>query len=143
MGFDSNIDKEIFDLNSIFDNSEFDSSSSDAFIVYLELKDINDQVKYYRIKYGSNLELLQIEKTRIKWMSVDIRNTTNKKSKDIRFSLESNKIIHLNESHLEFNTILNEKLKHCILRVVDGEPRVDEPFRDSNVFLKLKMIIFQ
>jgi hypothetical protein len=132
--FDPNISKDISYLNLLFTENEFESESSETYIVYLELKNSNNQVNCYRLKYNFNLVLQRVETMPISWISIDVRNTSNENSKDIRFSLKSDKEIDLNECN--FSPQIIDRIKNGVFKIIDEKIMVDEQFRDSDVFIK-------
>ncbi len=132
--FDPNINKDISYLNLLFTENEFESESSETYLVYLELKNLKNQVNCYRLKYNFNLELQRIETMPINWISIDVRNTSNENSKDIRFSLKSDKELDLNECN--FSPQIIERIKNGVFKIIDEKIMVDEHFRDSDVFIK-------
>ena len=132
--FDSNINTDEQHLHSLFISNEFEAKSSQSYIVYLN----TGHQKECRIKYAEDLKFFKIESVPLKWMCVDIRNTSKLDgNRDIRFKLISEKSIELVDDNCESEkTVLNEKIRNCVFKISEENLIVKEEFRNKNIFIK-------
>lgn len=137
--FDSNVNYDLNSLNTIFLENEFESKTSHTYIVYLDLKNAENQRKNtYRLKYGSELEFVRIETLPIKWCSIDIRNMTkNTETRDIRFNLISEKILNLERENVD-ELKVNKAIENGVIKIDNnGNSILNEEFRScSSVYVR-------
>ena len=150
--FDSNITPNNENkLHNIFEKNEFDSSVTNSFIIYLDIRNDNGESLYaYRLKYDFDLTLIKIESLPIKWACVDIRNSNEIKavSYDIRFTLLSQKAHEFNSSEFENNeknaswlNFINMIKSGVIQKLNENDESiqkfvVNEYFRNGQIFVR-------
>ena len=112
--FDSNIISNEEYLHALFTKNEFESVPSDIYLVYVENLKKSGSC-HVCLKYFENFELARVSTMPIKWSSIDIRNMDQeetKNSRDIRFSLLSEKLI-TDES--------SQKYQECVIKILKGK----------------------
>ena len=154
--FDSNISQSNeTKLHNIFEKAEFETLIVESYIIYVEMKNKNNENIYaYRLKYDFNFELKRIETLPIKWLCVDVRNLNETKpvSYDIRFALVSQKTIEFNapatknaeknQNGMNSNSCseLFEKFKQGVVKQLNEASNqkliVHESFRNGSIFVR-------
>jgi hypothetical protein len=139
--FDSNINSDPKYLQSLLQACEFDVKISECYLCFFDMEKKNYQIKF-RIKYDACLNVQKIETFPLKWLCVDLKNSSKEeKNRDVRMTLYSKNKIELETFKAQLEPLIGENIEKCF---ITAQPTtadsnglvVNESFREANLVVR-------